>query len=340
MLVTAIRPGERDIMLTQHTETVLRPPAGDATALLDSLKRFIDHSDHSRVVTDYHTITDAEREAAYATCVAMTRHHSKSFYVSTELLPPAKRQAIRALYAFCRTSDDIVDQAAAGSAPHALAHWVNLVHHRATPHDNPVLIAWHDTVARYNISQELIDELLAGIAMDLTVTRYATFADLWMYCYRVASVVGLISMQIIGHVEEAVDYAVKLGVALQLTNILRDIGEDAGRGRIYIPQEDLVAFGVDEAEIFAHQRSPRFKALMRFQSARAHALYEESWPGIGLLNPDSSLAIAAAATIYRGILDSIHQHDYDVFTKRAFVPFLRKMGLLWQARQRLKRDFQ
>ena len=195
-------------------------------------------------------------------------------------------------------------------------------------------------MAHYNIPQELIDELLAGIAMDLTVTRYATFDDLWLYCYRVASVVGLISMQIIGHVEEAVDYAVKLGVALQLTNILRDIGEDAGRGRIYIPQEDLVAFGVDEAEIFAHQRSPRFKALMSFQSARAHALYEESWPGIGLLNPDSSLAIAAAATIYRGILDSIHQHDYDVFSKRAFVPFLRKMGLLWQARQRLKRDFQ
>ena len=335
-----IWPGERDCMLTQHTGTVLRPPAGDAAALLDSLKRFIDQDNHARVVHDYQAITDDMREAAYATCVDMTRNHSQSFYVSTELLPPAKRRAIRALYAFCRTSDDIVDQAAAGTAPHALAHWVNLVHHRATPHDNPVLIAWHDTVAHYNIPQELIDELLAGIAMDLTVTRYATFDDLWLYCYRVASVVGLISMQIIGHVEEAVDYAVKLGVALQLTNILRDIGEDAGRGRIYIPQEDLVAFGVDEAEIFAHQRSPRFKALMRFQSARAHALYEESWPGIGLLNPDSSLAIAAAATIYRGILDSIHQHDYDVFSKRAFVPFLRKMGLLWQARQRLKRDFQ
>lgn len=327
-------------MLTQHTETVLRPPAGDAAALLDSLKRFIDHTDYPRIVSDYHPISDAERKSAYAVCAAMTRYHSKSFYLSTALLPPAKRQAIRALYAFCRTSDDIVDQAAAGTAPHALAHWVNLVHRRATPHDNPVLIAWHDTVAHYNISQELIDELLAGIAMDLTVIRYATFDDLWLYCYRVASVVGLISMQIIGHVDEATNEAVKLGVALQLTNILRDIGEDAGRGRIYIPQEDLIAFGVDESEIFAQQRSARFKALMRFQSARAHALYEESWPGIGLLNPDSSLAIASAATIYRGILDSIHRHDYDVFSKRAFVPFWRKMGLVLQARQRLKRDFQ
>ncbi len=340
MMNQARQPSERDVMVTQPTENVVRPPAGDAAALLDSLKRFIDQDNHSRLAADFHAITDIEREAAYATCVDITRFHSKSFYLSTALLPPAKRRAIRALYAFCRTSDDIVDQAAAGTAPHALAHWVNFVHHRATPHDNAVLIAWHDTVAHYNIPQELIDELLAGIAMDLTVTRYATFNDLWLYCYRVASVVGLISMQIIGHVDAGVDYAVKLGVALQLTNILRDVGEDAARGRIYIPQEDLVAFGVTEDEIFTHHRSPRFKSLMRFQSARAHALYEESWPGIGLLNPDSSLAIAAAATIYRGILDSIHQFDYDVFSKRAFVPFWRKIGLLWQARQRLKRDFQ
>jgi len=325
----------------QHTSSVLRPPAGDAAALLDTLKHFIEHTDHHRLNASKQTIiTQHERDAAYGICDEITRLHSKSFYFATGLLPATKRRAIRALYAFCRTSDDIVDQAAEGTAPQALAHWVSLVHNRTSPADNPVLIAWNDTVQTYDISQELVDELLAGIAMDLTVTRYETFDDLWLYCYRVASVVGLISMQIIGYVDEAVDYAVKLGVALQLTNILRDIGEDANRGRVYIPQQDLARYGLSDADIFQRNRSPQFKAMLRFQSARAHALYEAAWPGVGLLNPDSSLSIAAAATIYRGILDSIHSADYDVFTKRAYVTLLRKIQLLIGAYARLKRDFQ
>jgi len=305
----------------QQTSNILRPPAGDAAALLETLKHFIEHTEHHRLTTAKHVITQHERDAAYGICNEITRLHS-------------------ALYAFCRTSDDIVDQAAEGTAPQALAHWVSLVHNRTSPPDNPVLIAWNDTVLNYDISQELVDELLAGIAMDLTVTRYESFEDLWLYCYRVASVVGLISMQIIGYVDEAVDYAVKLGVALQLTNILRDIGEDANRGRIYIPQQDLQRYGLSDEDIFQRRRTPQFKAMLRFQSARAHALYEAAWPGVGMLNPDSSLAIAAAATIYRGILDSIHSADYDVFTKRAYVPLVRKVGLLIGAYARLKRDFQ
>lgn len=322
----------------QHSVPVVHPPAGDATALLNSLKHILDHGDHPwpQPVAD---ISETELAQAYATCVAITKHHSKSFFLSTALLPASKRKAIRALYAFCRVSDDIVDQAAEGSAPHALAHWVHLVHQRITPRDNPVLIAWNDTVTRYNISQTLVDELLAGIAMDLTVTRYESFDDLWLYCYRVASVVGLISMQIIGHNPEAVDCAVKLGVALQLTNILRDIGEDAQRGRIYIPQQDLQRFGMSDDDIIQRRVHPRFKAMIRFQSARAHALYEEAWPGIGMLNADSRLAIAAAATIYRGILDAIHRNGYDVFHGRAHVPLWRKLVLLHHARQRLQQDF-
>jgi phytoene synthase len=324
----------------QQTSNILRPPAGDAAALLETLKHFIEHTEHHRLTTAKHVITQHERDAAYGICNEITRLHSKSFYFATALLPDTKRRAIRALYAFCRTSDDIVDQAAEGTAPQALAHWVSLVHNRTSPPDNPVLIAWNDTVLNYDISQELVDELLAGIAMDLTVTRYESFEDLWLYCYRVASVVGLISMQIIGYVDEAVDYAVKLGVALQLTNILRDIGEDANRGRIYIPQQDLQRYGLSDEDIFQRRRTPQFKAMLRFQSARAHALYEAAWPGVGMLNPDSSLAIASAATIYRGILDSIHSADYDVFTKRAYVPLVRKVGLLIGAYARLKRDFQ
>ena len=324
----------------QQTSNILRPPAGDAAALLETLKHFIEHTEHHRLTAATHVVTQHERDAAYGICNEITRLHSKSFYFATALLPDTKRRAIRALYAFCRTSDDIVDQAAEGTAPQALAHWVSLVHNRTSPPDNPVLIAWNDTVLNYDISQELVDELLAGIAMDLTVTRYESFEDLWLYCYRVASVVGLISMQIIGYVDEAVDYAVKLGVALQLTNILRDIGDDANRGRVYIPQQDLQRYGLSDEDIFQRRRTPQFKAMLRFQSARAHALYEAAWPGVGMLNPDSSLAIAAAATIYRGILDSIHSADYDVFTKRAYVPLVRKVGLLIGAYARLKRDFQ
>lgn len=326
-------------MLTPHPSSVLRPPAGDAAALLDNLKRFIDPSIQQTHGDLHDVIGVTERNAAYTHCVEMTRQHSKSFYLSTALLPASKRRAIRALYAFCRTSDDIVDQAVAGNASHALAHWVWMVHHRCTPRDNPVLIAWNDTVAQYGISQELVDELLAGITMDLTVSRYETFEDLWMYCYRVASVVGLISMQIIGHHDEAIDYAVKLGVALQLTNILRDVGEDAQRGRIYLPQADLRRFGLSDADIFGQQQSPQFTALMRYEIQRAHALYDDAWAGIGLLSADSRLAIAAAAVIYRGILDSIQHNAYDVFNQRAFVPLTRKLWLLWQAQRRITQDF-
>lgn len=326
-------------MLTQLPSTVLRPPAGDAAALLDNLKRFLDPNMPHAHDDLYGAVSVAECNVAYAHCVSMTRHHSKSFYLSTALLPAPKRQAIRALYAFCRTSDDIVDQAAAGHASHDLAHWVWLVHRRCTPRNNPVLIAWNDTVARYHISQELVDELLAGIAMDLTVSRYETFEDLWLYCYRVASVVGLISMQIIGHTEEAIDYAVKLGVALQLTNILRDVGEDAARGRIYLPQADMRHFGLCDEDIFCHRQSAQFQALMRYEIERAQALYDDAWQGIGMLSPDSRLAIAAAAVIYRGILDSIEHNAYDVFHKRAYVPLTRKLWLLGQARRRITQDF-
>ncbi|MEP7190304.1 MAG: squalene/phytoene synthase family protein, partial [Roseiflexaceae bacterium] len=196
---------------------------------------------------------------------------------------------------------------------------------------------WNDTLTRYAVPRTLPDELLAGIAMDLTVNRYATFDDLWLYCYRVASVVGLISMQIIGYREGAVNYAIKLGVALQLTNILRDVGEDAQRGRVYLPHEDLERFGLCADDILNGRRDDAFRSLMRFEIERAHCLYEAAWPGIALLNPDGQLAIAAAAEIYRGILGKIHQSDYNVYQRRAYVPLARKLLLLWRVRWRLGR---
>lgn len=305
----------------------------EAATLLASLRTIGDHSDRALAPAadgpSSYSLSDAYRH-----CVGITRASSRSFYLSTQLLTPEKRLAIRALYAFCRTSDDIVDRNE-DNAAHALANWVAQVHAPHAPPDSPVLIAWNDTMARYGVPQALVDELLAGIAMDLTVNRYATFEELWLYCYRVASVVGLISMHIIGYSEGAASYAVKLGVALQLTNILRDIGEDARRGRVYLPLEDLARFGLTDADILAGRFDDRFRDLMRFEIDRAHQLYEESWPGVALLAEDGRLAIGAAGEIYRGILGRIARQDYNVFARRAFVPTLEKLLILWRVRRRV-----
>jgi phytoene synthase len=333
---------EPHVSLSQSRRLITRAfaerevPAGDAAALLAQVRVRAGHD----LQREYHPPRSDEPavalDQAYLQCRALTRQHSRSFYVSSGLLPREKRRAIRALYAFCRTSDDLVDRAA-GDPVDALAHWVALVHADRPPAHDPVLVAWHDTVQRHGIARELVDELLAGIAMDLTVDRYETFDRLWLYCYRVASVVGLLSMQIIGYYEGATEYAVKLGVALQLTNILRDVGEDAGRGRVYLPLEDLAQFGLSDRDVLDGVRNQRFRALMQFEIARAHRLYDESRPGIALLDPDGRLAIAAASDIYRGILGRIEANGYDVFGRRAYVPLHQKLWIvarLWPQYQR------
>lgn len=273
---------------------------------------------------------------AYAICDQIIRQHSKSFFFSSQFLAPPKRRAVRALYAFCRTTDDTVDMAT-GDPARALADWVRRVRApHPDPHD-PVLVAWHDTQRQYRLPNNLVDELLAGMAMDLTIDRYATFADLWLYCYRAASVVGLLVAGITGAAPNATPYAIKLGVALQMTNILRDVGEDARRGRVYLPQEDLAYFGLSDTDILQGVYDARFKALMQFEIARTHQLYAESWPGIALLHPDGRFSVAAAARVYRGILDRIAANQYDVYQQRAYVPLRRKMALLprlwWDVRQ-------
>lgn len=264
---------------------------------------------------------------AYAECNRIIRRHSKSFYFSSQFLAPETRRAVRALYAFCRTTDDTVDLASDDPA-RALATWVQQARAlRPAPH-NPVLVAWHDTRTRYTLNPGLIDELLAGVAMDLTINRYESFADLWLYCYRVASVVGLLVMGITGHQPGAEPFAIKLGVALQLTNILRDVGEDARRGRVYLPQEDLERFGLTADDILAGVFDDRFKALMRFEVARAHRLYDESWAGIALLPADSRFAIGAASRVYRGILDKLATNGYDAYNRRAYLTTREKLARL------------
>jgi phytoene synthase len=247
---------------------------------------------------------------AYIFCRRLIRRHSKSFFFSTQFLPAEKRSAVRAFYAFCRTTDDTVDDPSDDPA-HALANWIYQVRAVRPDPQNPVLLAWHDTRARYRVPGRLENELLAGVAMDLSIKRYASFADLWLYCYRVASVVGLISMNIIGYADGAAAYAIKLGVALQLTNIMQ--------GRY----------------------DGRFRGLMRFQIARARRLYAESLPGIALLPSDSRFGVAAAGIVYRRILDKIEQNNYDVFARRAYVPLSEKLQMLpgiWRTVQRVGRS--
>jgi phytoene synthase len=262
-------------------------------------------------------------ESAYNHCEAMTAYHSRSFYMASGLMNKEARRAVRALYAFCRTADDIVDDSG-NDAPALLATWRERSMSWHPPKHDLVAIAWADARANYNIPQRYAEQLIDGVARDLYQSRYQTFEELTTYCYGVASTVGLMSMHITGYKgEDAVRYAVKLGVALQLTNILRDVAEDWQRNRVYLPQTELAEFGLSEADIAlgieTGKYDNRWRAFMNFQVARTHQIYDEAWPGINMLNPEGRLAIAAAATFYRDILDDIKANDYDVFSRRAHV---------------------
>lgn len=276
---------------------------------------------------------------AYAHCEALTSRHSRSFYIASALLPAEQRRAVRALYAFCRISDDIVDNAST-KAKADLQRWRRRVLASQVDDNDPVLLAWTDTRHRFRIPQRYAEQLIDGVARDLDQVRYDTFADLATYAYGVASTVGLMSMHIIGFAgPEAIPYAVKLGVALQLTNILRDIGEDWRAGRLYLPREELEDFRLSDMTIGSGRVDDRWRAFMRFQIERNRRLYAEASPGVALLNPAGRMAIMAAARLYEAILSDIEQHDYDVFKRRAHVNGwgkLRRMPGIWWESQRLQ----
>ena len=272
---------------------------------------------------------------AYAHCTAVTAAHSRSFHLATAWLPAAKRRAMRALYAICRISDDLVDR---GHDASTLLSWrARVLQPDASPAD-PVLLAWADTRHRDARPQGYVEPLLDGVAQDLCPRPLATFDDLAAYAYGVASTVGLMSMHIIGYAgAEALPHAIKLGVALQVTNILRDVGEDWRAGRVYLPQAELARFGLGPADLAAAQVTDRWRAFMRFQVARNRRLYAEAWPGIGLLHPDGRLAVACAADLYRAILLDIEANDYDVFSRRAHLTAAAKLARLpavwWRSRK-------
>jgi phytoene synthase len=267
-------------------------------------------------------------ERAYAQCEAITARHSRSFFLASRFLPAAKRRALRALYAFCRITDDIVDCNDCDTQ-NVLARWRQPALALNPPHTDRVAVAWADARTRYRIPVRYAEQLIDGVARDLTQQRYQTFDELAEYAYGVASTVGLMSMHIIGFSgPEAIPYAIKLGVALQLTNILRDVAEDWRAGRVYLPAEELAAFGLREAEIAAGRVDDRWRNFMRFQIDRNRRLYAEAWPGLAMLNKDGRFAVAVAAALYRAILGDIEAHDYDTFTRRAHVSGTRKLSQL------------
>ncbi len=269
-------------------------------------------------------------EAAYHHCATITSTYSRTFFIASGLLPEGKRNAARALYAFCRVTDDIVDSTEPATARlAALEDWQARVMDVHPPLNDLVAVAWGETKAHYNIPSGYAEQLIAGVARDLTQSRYETFEALAEYSYGVASTVGLMAMHIVGFAgEHALPYAVKLGVALQTTNILRDVAEDARIGRIYLPQEEIEHFGLCDEDIMHGVVTDRWRAFMKFQIERNHRLYEESWPGIALLDADGRFAIAAATELYRSILNDIEAYDYNVFDRRAHLSMVGKLSRL------------
>jgi phytoene synthase len=276
---------------------------------------------------------ERELEADYARCAAITRRSSSNFYYAFMLLATRRRSALYAVYAFCRYVDDIADDGAAARPALLLDRWreeLGRVYDGAT--DRPISRALADAVRRFRIPRGYFDEVIDGVEMDLTRSRYATFDELALYCRRVASAVGLICIEIFGyHNPSARTYAERLGLAFQLTNIIRDVREDAARDRIYLPLEDLRRQGVTEDEILRATPTPGFGRLMEFEVARARALYREAEAALAPEDRSSMIAAEGMRLIYSALLEQIAKSGYRVFDRRLSVSTPRKLYLVGRA---------
>ena len=270
----------------------------------------------------------ASLEESYSCCRQVARRRARNFYYSFVLLPRPKRDAICAVYAFMRHCDDLSDAPGVEkeSARAALGRWRSELEAALEGRcgDHPVWPALGDAVRRYAIPREYLYEMIEGVSLDLEPRRIRTFDELYRYCYQVASVVGLTVIHIFGfRSAEAVPLAEKCGVAFQLTNILRDLREDAGRGRVYLPAEDLERFGVQ-----AWERSENFLELMRFEAARARACYAEARPLIGLVEPSCRSSLWALIEIYSRLLERIARSGFDVLSRRIALPAWEKAWIV------------
>ena len=266
-------------------------------------------------------------------CQEKAAASGSSFYYSFLFLPPERRRAITALYAFCREVDDVVDESSdAQLAATKLAWWRQEVANlfAGKPH-HPVTQALQRHLQPFSLSQQNFNEIISGMEMDLTQTRYLDWKGLERYCYHVAGVVGLLAARIFGYTEpRTLEYARSLGIAFQLTNIIRDVGEDARKNRIYLPVEDLQKFNVPASEILGLRQSEAFTKLMQFEAGRARSHYEEAFRALPAADRRAQRPGLIMAAIYRTLLDEIERDGFAVLHRRTSLTPLRKLWIAWR----------
>ncbi|MDP2830121.1 MAG: presqualene diphosphate synthase HpnD [Sulfuricellaceae bacterium] len=266
-------------------------------------------------------------------CQDKARRSGSSFYASFRFLPAPRRRAITAVYAFCREVDDAVDECADPQVAQAkLAWWRGEIANTfAGKPQHPVGQALIPAIATYDLPQELFQEIIDGMEMDLTLNRYADFKSLQLYCYRVASVVGQLAASIFGYTApKTIKYAHDLGMAFQLTNIIRDVGEDARRDRIYLPQDEMQRFGVTETDILGCRESDAFQALMAFQIERARQFYTQAFAELPPQDRKAQRPGLIMAAIYQTLLNEIEADGCHVLKQRISLPPLRKIWIAWR----------
>ena len=298
------------------------------------------------------TPAPAQLTMAYSVCRGITRTNAKNFYYAFLVLPKRKRESLCAVYAFMRRYDDIADDSTLSLEERRfkLNTWLDALHQvqQGQPSDDPILLALTDTQRRYTIPAGLLDELAMGTAMDvesapenlqtplpadvaavpLTV-QYITFEDLKVYCYRVASVVGLVCIHIFGYRDPAAEpLAEKCGLAFQLTNIIRDVKEDAAMGRVYLPEEDLSRFGLSAADLLSTPDAARFRPLLTLEADRAREFYQAGDQLIPYISEDSQPALWVLVNIYRRLLEKIAERQYDVFSGKISLTVSEKLRIL------------
>ncbi len=298
------------------------------------------------------TPAPAQLTMAYSVCRGITRSNAKNFYYAFLVLPKHKRQALCAVYAFMRRCDDIADDSSLSLEERRfkLGTWLDALHRaqQGEPSDDPILLALTDAQRRYTIPAGLLDELAMGTGMDvesgtdgpaaqpsgnpaalpLTV-QYRTFEDLKVYCYRVASVVGLVCIHIFGYRDPAAEpLAEQCGLAFQLTNIIRDVKEDAAMGRVYLPDEDLAKFGLSAGDLLANPDAARFRPLLTLEADRAREFYQAGDQLIPYISEDSQPALWMLVNIYRKLLEKIAERQYDVFSAKVSLSVSEKLRVL------------
>jgi len=285
---------------------------------------------------------DSSNRAQFKYARSLTAQHAKSFYFSASLLPREKRWATYALYGFCRYVDNLIDVPRNRSSEEIL-HELNYltreieISYRSGESEHPIMKPFISVTKHYRIPKKYPLELIEGVRMDIHKNRYESFEELYLFAYRVAGVVGLMMTPLLGFKDRrALKNAENLGIAMQLTNILRDIKEDKEMNRIYLPLDEMQKFNVTPNDLFAERMSDNFKDLMKFQVDRAHRYYDEADKGIKLLDRDAQFAIYSASKIYRGILKKIELHNYNPFLGRVFVPQRKKARIVLSEIMRTK----